>query len=54
MGDHTASAFPLGAKGDVAPIRSIRGGPQSDPSLMIGNPGGVTYDGKRSEILVPN
>ena len=54
MGDHTASAFPLGAKGDVAPIRSIRGGPQSEPSLMIGNPGGVTYDGKRSEILVPN
>jgi DNA-binding beta-propeller fold protein YncE len=54
MGNHSALVFPLAAKGNAAPTRTIRGGPESDPSLMIGNPGGVAYDGKRSEILVPN
>ena len=27
---------------------------ESAPSLMIGNPGALTYDSKREEILVPN
>ena len=54
MGAHSATSYPLTASGDVAPLRSIRGGPANEPSLMIGNPGGVGYDSKREEILVPN
>ena len=33
---------------------TIRSAPESAPSLMIGNPGALTYDSKREEILVPN
>ena len=40
--------------GDVSPLRTIRGGPADEVALMIGNPGGVGYDTKREEILVPN
>lgn len=54
MGNHSATAFPLTASGDVEPLRTIRGGPANEASLMIGNPGGVGYDTKREEILVPN
>ncbi len=41
-------------QGDVAPLRTIRAAPETAPSLMIGNPGALTYDSKRQEILVPN
>ena len=54
FGGHSATAYPLGAAGDVAPLRTIRSAPESAPSLMIGNPGALTYDQKREEILVPN
>ena len=54
MGNHSATAFPLTASGNVEPLRTIRGGPVNEASLMIGNPGGVGYDTKREEILVPN
>lgn len=54
FGGHSATAYPLDAPGDVAPLRIIRSGPESAPSLMIGNPGALTYDSKREEILVPN
>lgn len=54
MGNHSAVVFPTNASGDVAPLRTVRGGPVSEPSLMIGNPGAVAYDSKRKEILVPN
>ncbi len=54
MGNHTATAFHMDAEGNAAPIRTVRGGPRTEPSLMIGNPGGVAYDGKRAQILVPN
>ena len=46
--------FSGAATGDVAPLRVIRSAPESAPSLMIGNPGALTYDSKREEILVPN
>jgi hypothetical protein len=46
--------FPMTANGDVAPTRVIRGGASNQPSLIIGNPGGVGYDTKREQILVPN
>lgn len=54
FGGHSATVYPLTAEGDVAPVRMIRSAPESAPSLMIGNPGALTYDSKREEILVPN
>jgi DNA-binding beta-propeller fold protein YncE len=54
FGGHTATAYPIDASGDVAPVRTIRNAPPGTPSLMIGNPGAVAYDTKREEILVPN
>ena len=54
FGAHSATAYPITAQGDTAPLRIIRAAPESAPSLMIGNPGALTYDSKRQEILVPN
>jgi DNA-binding beta-propeller fold protein YncE len=54
MGNYTANVFPITANGNVAPRRTIRGGPADRIGLMIGNPGGVGYDSRRQEILVPN
>jgi 6-phosphogluconolactonase (cycloisomerase 2 family) len=54
FGGHSATAYPIDASGDVAPLRTIRSAPVTAPSLMIGNPGALTYDSKREEILVPN
>jgi DNA-binding beta-propeller fold protein YncE len=51
---HSATAYPIDAAGDTPPLRTIRSAPESAPSLMIGNPGALTYDSKREEILVPN
>jgi DNA-binding beta-propeller fold protein YncE len=54
FGNHTATAYPLAAQGDVAPLRTIRSAPAGTVSHMIGNPGGVAFDTRREEILVPN
>lgn len=54
MGNHSATVYPRTANGDVAPLRTIRGAPAGKEAQMIGNPGGVGYDTKREEILVPN
>jgi DNA-binding beta-propeller fold protein YncE len=54
MGNYAATVYPVAATGDVAPLRTIRGGPDGRDALMIGNPGAVAYDSRRSEILVPN
>ena len=55
MGNHTVTVYPMTANGDVAPLRTIRSAPPGKrQALMIGNPGGVTYDSKRDELLVPN
>jgi DNA-binding beta-propeller fold protein YncE len=54
FGNHSASAYKLGADGDVAPLRVIRSAPPDKPTLSIGNPHPVAYDGKREQILVPN
>lgn len=54
FGNHTAAVYPLEAAGNVAPLRTIRAAPAGTASQMIGNPGGVAYDTKREEILVPN
>jgi DNA-binding beta-propeller fold protein YncE len=54
FGGHSVTAYKIDASGDAPPLRTIRGAPASAPSLMIGNPGALTYDSKREEILVPN
>ena len=54
FGNHTAAAYRLGADGDTAPLRVIRSAPPDKPTLSIGNPHPVAYDGKREQILVPN
>jgi len=54
FGGHSATAYAIDAAGDAPPLRTLRGAPASEPSLMIGNPGALTYDSKREEILVPN
>ena len=54
MGNHSATVYPMLANGDVPPLRTIRHGAADEPSLLIVNPGGVGYDSRREEILVPN
>lgn len=54
MGNASVTVFPVTANGDVRPLRTIRGGPLGRVALNIGNPGGVTYDTTRGEILVLN
>jgi len=54
FGGHSATAYPITAAGDTPPLRTIRSAPESAPSLMIGNPGALTYDSKRQQLLVPN
>jgi DNA-binding beta-propeller fold protein YncE len=54
MGNHSATVYPILAQGDVPPLRTIRSGAVDEPSLLIVNPGGVGYDSRREEILVPN
>ncbi len=53
-GDHTAVVFTRDANGDVAPKRILRNAPAGAPTSGFGNPGAVTYDSKRGEIIVPN
>lgn len=54
MGNHSVKVYPRTAAGDVAPLRTIRSSPSDKLALVIGNPGSVSYDSKREEILVPN
>jgi hypothetical protein len=54
MGNASASAFPLRAEGDVAPLRTIRSAPLGTQSVKFGKPQAVAYDSKRDLYLVPN
>ncbi len=54
MGNHTATVYPIDAHGDVAPKRTIRAAPAGKVAQMIGNPGALTFDTLREEVLVPN
>ena len=54
MGNHSASTFSRTANGNVSPLRTIRAAPLGKTALAIGNPGGVAYDSKRDQLLVPN
>jgi DNA-binding beta-propeller fold protein YncE len=52
--DHSAAVFARTAKGNVTPKRVLRNAPLGTPAVGFGNPGAVTYDSKRDQILVPN
>ena len=54
LGNASATAYPLMANGDVAPLRIIRSAEESKRSLNFGRTAAVTYDPVRQEILVPN
>jgi len=54
LGNASAVAFPLKAKGDIAPLRILRSAPANHQSLTFGRTAGVAYDPNRQEILVPN
>ena len=54
FGNHTATVYKPTAAGDTAPLRVIRSSPLGTPAPILGNPGSVTYDSKRDELLVPN
>ncbi len=56
IGNNAITVYPRTASGDTAPLRTIRSGPlgkRARAPILI-KPGGVTYDTKREEILVPN
>ena len=52
--EHSAAVFARAANGNVAPKRLLRNAPSGSPAVGFGNPGAVTYDSKRDQILVPN
>ncbi|MDA2935280.1 hypothetical protein MYX82_13205 [Acidobacteria bacterium AH-259-D05] len=54
FGNHSVTVYSLTAEGDTPSLRTIRAAPRGKVALGIGNPGGVAYDSKRKEILVPN
>ena len=54
MGNHSATVYRRTADGNAAPLRTIRSAPLGKVAMAIGNPGGVAYDSKRDELLVPN
>jgi len=51
---HTSTVYRRTANGNAAPLRTLRGAPEGTPASGIGNPGGIAYDSKRDQLLVPN
>jgi DNA-binding beta-propeller fold protein YncE len=52
--NHTATIYARNATGNAKPLRTLRSAPRGTPITGFGNPGGVVYDAKRKELLVPN
>jgi DNA-binding beta-propeller fold protein YncE len=51
---HSINVYKRTAQGNAAPLRVVRGAPEGTPAPGIGNPGGIAYDSKRQQLLVPN
>ena len=51
---HSINVYKRTAQGDAAPLRVVRGAPEGTPAPGIGNPGGIAFDSKREQLLVPN
>jgi DNA-binding beta-propeller fold protein YncE len=54
FGNASAFVYPLDAKGNVAPIRTIRSAPEGKVSLKFGKVEALAYDSRRDQIWVPN
>lgn len=54
LGNASATAYPLMANGNVAPLRIIRSAPEGKKSLNFGRTAAVAYDSTREQLLVPN
>lgn len=54
LGNASATAYPLMANGNVAPLRTIRSAPEGKRSLNFGRTAAVAYDSRREQLLVPN
>src|SRR5262249_38303019 len=54
LGNSSATAYPLMANGDVAPLRVMRSEEDSKASLRFGKTQALAYDSIREQILVPN
>ncbi len=52
-GNHAATVYPRTAMGNVAPLRVIRSGPKGIPRSSVSG-GGLAYNPKRKEFLIPN
>jgi DNA-binding beta-propeller fold protein YncE len=52
--DHSAVVFPRTASGNSAPLRMLRSASTAAAVVGFGNPGALSYDSTRSEIIVPN
>ncbi len=53
-GDHSVTIYSLDARGDVAPLRSIRSAPRGEPLAGLGTPSAIAWDSRRDQLLVPN
>ena len=51
---HAAMVYSRTATGNAKPVRVLRTAPEGTPAPGLGNPGGIAYDSRREEILVPN
>jgi DNA-binding beta-propeller fold protein YncE len=51
-GNHTATVYPRTAKGNVAPLHTIAASSKGKVAVGLVNPGSVSYDPVRKEILV--
>ena len=51
---HSINVYKRTAQGNAAPLRVVRGAPEGTPAPGIGNPGGIAFDSKREQLLVPN
>jgi DNA-binding beta-propeller fold protein YncE len=52
--DHSALVFSRSASGNAAPLRMLRSASTDAAVVGFGNPGALSYDSTRSEIIVPN
>ena len=42
------------ARGNVAPLRTIRSAPRGEPMAGLGTPSAIAWDSRRDQLLVPN
>ena len=53
-GDHSVTIYARDARGNVAPLRTIRSASRGEPLAGLGRPAAIAWDSRRDELLVPN